>query len=290
MPFTVENRFLVPPKDFQLGDRPTRAPRMPSKEKREKRLQEAIETIRKLQRNLQANDRHSLLLMFQGMDAAGKDGTIRAVLSGVDPSGVDVAYFKQPSAEELDHDFLWRHTKRLPERGRIGAWNRSWYEEVLIVRVHPNILERQRLPDLQVHDGLWEDRFQSIRDMERHLSSNGTVILKFFLHVGREEQRKRFLERIEDPATWWKFQAGDVEERRHWDDYQKAFEEALAATSRPGAPWYAVPADSKSYLRMAVAEIVAETLTRMDPKPAELGAQGQESMATAKRALLEEVE
>jgi PPK2 family polyphosphate:nucleotide phosphotransferase len=198
--------------------------------------------------------------VFQAMDAAGKDGTIAAVTSGINPAGFQVYAFKQPSAEELDHDYLWRTASRLPERGRIGVFNRSYYEEVLVARVHPEFLDAQKLPwrprDL---DELWQGRYASIRDHEAHLARNGTVILKFWLNVSKEEQRQRFLARIDTPQKNWKFSVSDIEERRHWDRYMEAYEGALNATSRPWAPWYAVPADSKSFLRLTVARIILES-------------------------------
>jgi PPK2 family polyphosphate:nucleotide phosphotransferase len=236
----------------------------PTKETLRQRLDESTDRLEDLQRMLYAQDEHALLLVFQAMDAAGKDGTIRAIMDGVNPAGCQVASFKQPSAEELDHDFLWRTTRRLPERGRIGIFNRSYYEEVLVVRVHPEYLGAQRLPSPPPLDTLWEERFDSIRDHERHLARNGTTIVKFFLHVSREEQRRRFLERLNEPHKHWKFSVGDVEERTHWDAYQEAYGSALAATSRPWAPWYAIPADDKHDMRTAVADIVFRTLERMD--------------------------
>ncbi len=216
--------------------------------------------LKQLQRVLAAGDRHAVLLVFQAMDAAGKDSTIRAVMQGVDPSGCQVFSFKKPSSLELDHDFLWRTTVRLPERGRIGIFNRSQYEEVLVVRVHPGILESQQLPAEISLDNVWQERFQSIREQEEHLARNGTVIIKFWLNVSRDEQKRRFLARLDDPDRNWKFEPRDVAERRHWDAYMHAYEEALNATSRPWAPWYAIPADNKRYMRARVAEIVVETL------------------------------
>ena len=216
--------------------------------------------LKQLQRVLAAGDRHAVLLVFQAMDAAGKDSTIRAVMQGVDPSGCQVYSFKKPSSLELDHDFLWRTTVRLPERGRIGIFNRSQYEEVLVVRVHPGILKSQQLPAELSLDNVWQERFQSIREQEEHLARNGTVILKFWLNVSKEEQKRRFLARLDDPDRNWKFEPRDVVERRHWDAYMNAYEEALNATSRPWAPWYAIPADNKRYMRARVAEIIVETL------------------------------
>ena len=195
------------------------------------------------------------------MDAAGKDSTIRAVMRGVDPSGCQVHSFKKPSTLELDHDFLWRSTCRLPERGRIGIFNRSYYEEVLVVRVHPEMLQAQKLPALVSPDNIWQDRYQSILDHEAHLARNGTAILKFWLNVSKAEQRRRFLARLDNPEKNWKFEAGDIAERRHWDDYMHAYEQALNATSRPWAPWYAIPADNKNYMQARVGNIIVNALT-----------------------------
>jgi PPK2 family polyphosphate:nucleotide phosphotransferase len=216
---------------------------------------------------LYATNRAAVLLVFQAMDAAGKDGTIKAVLTGVNPAGCQVFPFAAPSPQELDHDFLWRHALCLPERGRIGIFNRSWYEEVLVVRVHPEYLAPQRLPWAASGERLWAERLESIADFERHLARSGTAILKFFLHVSREEQRERLAARLDDPAKNWKVQPGDVIERRHWDEYQAAYEAALNATSRPWAPWYAVPADDKSYLRAEVARIVVAALESLPLTP-----------------------
>lgn len=233
----------------------------PGKKQCRKRLEAAVDQLRDLQRILYARDRHAILLVFQAMDAAGKDSTIRAVMTGINPAGCQVFSFKKPSSLELDHDFLWRTAVRLPERGRIGIFNRSYYEEVLVVRVHPDILEAQQLPrDLVDLDRIWQERCESIRDHEKHLARNGTVILKFWLNVSKNEQRDRFLSRIDDPEKNWKFSARDVKEREQWDAYMKAYEDALNATSRPWAPWYAIPADDKPFMRMAVAELIVASL------------------------------
>ncbi|MCU0843110.1 MAG: polyphosphate kinase 2 family protein [Thiobacillaceae bacterium] len=238
------------------------------------RLAVRVQELDDLQRKLYADNHHALLLIFQAMDAAGKDSTIRAVMSGVNPAGCQVYSFKTPSEEELDHDFLWRTTRCLPERGRIGIFNRSYYEEVLVVRVHPDYLARQRLPELPAQDKLWKQRHDSIREHEAHLARNGTVVLKFWLNVSREEQRRRFLARIEEPRKNWKFSVADVRERNHWKEYMAAYEETLNATSRPWAPWYAIPADDKLYTRLCVAEIIVETLKALKldyPKTSEAG-------------------
>lgn len=214
-----------------------------------------------LQDMLYAGDRHALLLIFQAMDAAGKDGAIKHVLSGVNPQGCQVSSFKQPSTEELDHDFLWRTALRLPERGRIGVFNRSYYEEVLVVRVHPEYLGAQRLPVADAgRKEFWAQRLHSIREHEAHLHRQGTVVVKFFLHVSKDEQRRRFLDRIDHPDKNWKFSIGDVEERQHWDAYMHAYEQALAATSTRDSPWYVVPADDKSNARLIISSVVNHTL------------------------------
>jgi len=241
--------------------------------------------LRELQRRLYAQDRYSVLLVFQAMDAAGKDGTIRAVMSGVDPAGCQVFSFKKPSSQELDHDFLWRTTRCLPERGRIGIFNRSYYEEVLVVRVHPEYLRYQQLPYPIDLGTIWRQRFDSIRQHELHLARSGTVIVKFFLNVSKEEQRRRLLARLEEDQKRWKFSEGDVDERQHWEAYQEAFGEALAATSTEWAPWYAIPADNKPYMRQQVAEIVVATLDQLGldyPRGAQLS---DEEMTEMRRRL-----
>ncbi len=256
--FRVRGAATLPPE----GRRDPRA--------NKKRLKRYVKELRELQRKLYADDRYSLLLVFQAMDAAGKDGTIRALLTGVNPAGCQVSSFKKPSAEELDHDFLWRTARRLPERGRIGVFNRSYYEEVLVVRVHPSYLRGQRLPGLPEDpsaddlDALWEERYASIRQHERHLQRNGTVILKFWLNVSPEEQKRRLLRRIDDPSRNWKFSEVDVAERAHWPRYMEAYEDLLRATSRRWAPWYAIPADDKPFMRAEVARITVEALRKLD--------------------------
>ena len=225
-----------------------------------------VDELYELQKMLYAHDKYAVLCVFQAMDAAGKDGTIRAVTTGINPAGFQVHSFKQPSKEELDHDFLWRTAKRLPERGRIGIFNRSYYEEVLVVRVHPKILGYQKLPEPVNLNDIWESRYQSIRDHEKHLAQNGILVLKFWLNVSKNEQKKRFLARLDDPEKHWKFSTGDVEERNYWDQYMTAYEQAVNATSRPWAPWYAIPADSKPYMRLSVAQILAENIKRLDIK------------------------
>ena len=248
---------------FVLADAPTAPPHdAPDREANEKALKKTRKKLRDLQRQLYADDRFAVLLVFQAMDAAGKDGTIRHVLRGVNPAGCQVTSFKQPSAGELDHDFLWRIVRALPQRGRIGVFNRSHYEEALVVRVHPSILASQRLPNVDPAT-VWDARLASMASFEEHLAREGTVIVKFFLHLSKEQQARRFLDRIDEPEKNWKFSPGDVRERGHWDAYQHAYEEALRATSRPWAPWFAVPADDKRYMRRVVAEIVHDTMRRL---------------------------
>ncbi len=261
----VPSPYLVPfDGTFQISSAPTEPPEdAPGKSECGKRLKRLIRRMREHQRQLYASDRFALLCVFQALDAAGKDSTIRAVTRGINPAGFQVFSFKQPSREELDHDFLWRTAKCTPERGRVGIFNRSYYEEVLVVRVHPSYLEGQRLPSTDDLDALWQERFESIREHERHLSRSGTVVLKFWLNVSKEEQRQRFLARIDEPEKNWKFSMGDVHERNHWDSYMEAYEAALNATSRPFAPWYAIPADSKPFMRLQVAEIIEGALTQL---------------------------
>ena len=252
---------------FSLGDTPTKPPSdAPGKKKCKKALKSLVRELYELQRVLYADNKYAVLCIFQAMDAAGKDGTIRAVMTGVNPAGFQVSSFKVPSSEELDHDFLWRTTKKLPERGRIGVFNRSYYEEVLVVRVHPSFLESQNLPSTIDFNRIWEERYQSIASHEQHLARNGIIILKFWLNVSKEEQKERFIARLDEPEKNWKFSTGDVKERGYWDQYMDSYEHALNATSRPWAPWYAIPADSKPYMRLKVAQILVETLKGLDIK------------------------
>ena len=258
--------YLVPfDGSFKVAEATTKPPEnAPDKKQAKKQLRLIVDELYELQKILYAHDRYAILCIFQAMDAAGKDGTIRAVTTGINPAGFQVHSFKQPSAEELDHDFLWRTTKRLPERGRIGIFNRSYYEEVLVVRVHPKILDYQKLPDPIDLNEIWRKRYQMIENHEKHLAQNGILVLKFWLNVSRDEQKQRFLARLDDPEKHWKFSKGDVEERAYWDDYMEAYEDAIKTTSRPWAPWYAIPADSKSYMRLQVASILAENMKRLN--------------------------
>jgi len=251
-----------PGEKVKLREWPTRVkPICRTKKRYQKLLRDHVVQLTVLQRLHYASDRYALLLIFQGMDAGGKDGAIRHVMSGVNPQGCEVFSFKQPSAEELKHDFLWRTTCRLPERGRIGIFNRSYYEEVLVVRVHPEILRSQGLPnELLDEKSIWKERYRSIVDLEEHLHRNGTRIIKFFLHLSKAEQRKRFLERIDEPDKNWKFSLADIHERKYWPHYMEAYEDCLNATSTHHAPWYVVPADDKDNARLIVSRIVLDAL------------------------------
>ena len=248
-------------------------------------LDRGVEVLAELQDKLYAQDKRALLLVFQAMDAAGKDGTIKHVMSGVNPQGCQVFAFKTPSAEELDHDFLWRTTKCLPERGRIGIFNRSYYEEVLVVRVHPEILGKQKLPPELVTKKIWKERYEDIASFERYLARNGVAVVKFFLHVSRKEQKKRFLERLERPEKNWKFSLADAQERQHWDSYMEAYEDAIRATAAPWAPWYVVPADTKWFTRLVVASAVIDALEKMDLAYPEVDEAKKAELAKAREAL-----
>lgn len=266
---SVESPYLVPfDGSFSLDQTSTSPDKaFQDKDTNKDVLDDLVDEFRELQRVLYAYDKYAVLLVFQALDAAGKDSTIRKVMTGVNPAGFQVFSFKTPSSEELDHDFLWRTSKRLPERGRIGVFNRSYYEEVLVVRVHPEYLGGQKLPENELQPGseaFWQARFESIREHEAHLARNGTVIMKFWLNVSKEEQRQRFLSRLEEPEKNWKFSVNDVRERGHWDEYMAAYQDMLKATSRPWAPWYAIPADNKPYMRRAVAELIVQNLKTLD--------------------------
>ncbi len=249
-------------------------------------LREDVKALAKWQERLYAHDRWSLLLIFQAMDAAGKDSAIEHVMSGVNPQGCMVTSFKVPSAKELDHDFLWRTTVALPERGRIGIFNRSYYEEVLVVRVHPKILQGQKLPPALVTDRIWQERYESIRDFERHMTRNGTVILKFFLHVSPEEQLQRFLDRIEEPGKRWKFSMGDVAERELWPRYMEAYEEMIRNTATTDAPWHVVPADNKWFTRLVVARTIVNRLDELNPQFPQVEGAALEELMQVREALL----
>jgi len=260
------------------------------KAKGEEALERGVELLAKLQDKLYAHDRWAVLLIFQAMDAAGKDGAIKHVMSGVNPQGCEVTSFKAPSAEELDHDYLWRCAKRIPERGRIGIFNRSYYEETLVVRVHPEYLQAQRLPETHSPsaDGkdFWKQRFDDINNFERYLTNNGIVVLKFFLHVSKEEQEKRFLARIDDPAKNWKFSMKDVKEREHWDDYMHAYEQTVRHTATGYAPWYVVPADTKWFTRLVVASAIVQRLSALDLSYPKLSKEELSQLQAARAALI----
>jgi PPK2 family polyphosphate:nucleotide phosphotransferase len=284
-------QFRVRPGEkVDLGDLKTRAkPVYTSKQHYETLLRNSTRDLSRAQGKLYASDMYALLLIFQAMDAAGKDSTIKHVMSGVNPQGCQVFSFKHPSAEDLDHDFLWRTNLCLPERGRIGIFNRSYYEEVLVVRVHPEILEAQRLPERPRDDEeFWRARYRSIVEMENHLCRNGTCVIKFFLHLSKEEQRKRFLERIDDPDKNWKFSAGDVTERSFWKKYMKAYEACLSATSTKQAPWYIVPADDKQNAQLIVSTIILDTLSELGLAYPKTDARRERELLQSRRRLLAE--
>jgi PPK2 family polyphosphate:nucleotide phosphotransferase len=254
-------------KDFRLKD--YKADVIPDLDKEDKAmvkelLQLGVQELARMQDIMYAQDKWSLLLIFQAMDAAGKDGAIKHVMSGLNPQGCEVTSFKSPSAEDLDHDFMWRCIKHLPERGRIGIFNRSYYEEVLVVRVHDQILRAQKIPEKLISERIWEERYRDIRHFEKYLSCNGTIVIKFFLNLSKKEQKKRFLERIDNPDKNWKFSAADAKERAYWDDYMKAYEEMVINTSTEKSPWYVVPADNKPYARIVVASAVINALDSLD--------------------------
>lgn len=283
----IQSEFLVPTDgSFSLPTTSTKPPASYNQVKDyKKKLKKINADIQDLQRILYSYDKHSILLVFQAMDAAGKDSTIRAVMSGINPAGCQVFSFKKPSSTELDHDFLWRTNKSLPERGRIGIFNRSYYEEVLVVRVHPKILSYQNLPDNVDLNSIWNERYESIRDVEKHLARNGTVVLKFWLNVSKEEQKKRFLSRIDTQEKHWKWSSADLIERGHWEDYMQAYEDALKHTSVPWAPWYAIPADDKPYMRYSVAKIVKQALESLNLKHPTLNAEERGKLTIARKQL-----
>lgn len=276
----------------RLREWPTRIPKIySSKDEYRDMLKKHVEDLSELQRVHYADNRYALLLIFQAMDAAGKDSAIRHVMSGVNPQGCQVYSFKHPTPEELDHDFLWRTNCALPERGRIGIFNRSYYEEVLIVRVHPEILMSQHIPeDLLNGKDVWKERFRSINDMERHLHHNGTRIVKFFLHLSKEEQRERFLARIDEPEKNWKFSVGDIEERKFWDRYMEAYEDCLGETSTERAPWYVVPADDKKNARLVVSKIILDTFRSLDMSYPETGDERRAELQRIRELLVAERE
>jgi len=288
------NRFVHPyrvtdGKKFRLKDYdPADTNDFKSKEDATQLLQHGVEMLAEFQEKLYADDRWALLLIFQAMDAAGKDGTIKHVFSGVNPQGCEVSSFKSPSAQELNHDYLWRSNVCLPERGRIGIFNRSYYEETLVVRVHPEYLAKQRMPEELTGKHLWKQRFEDINAYERYLSRNGVVIRKFFLNVSKEEQKRRFLARLEETDKNWKFSVADAKEREHWDAYMEAYEETIRNTSTKDAPWFVVPADNKWYTRLVVAAAIADTLQALDLKFPKVNEDRKKELQTVRKALLAE--
>ncbi len=277
--------------DFQLADYETKASfnlHTDGKSMVKETLEMGVDALAAMQDILYAQDKWSLLIIFQAMDAAGKAGAIKHVMSGVNPQGCQVSSFKAPSPEELDHDFLWRCQKHLPERGRIGIFNRSYYEEVLVVRVHEAILKSQKLAEKLVTKNIWEERFEDIRNFEKYLNRNGTIVIKIFLNVSKEEQKARFIERIDDQDKNWKFSTGDVKEREYWDDYMHAYEELIKNTSTQNSPWYIIPADDKSYARIAIASAIITTLDEMDLEYPTVSTEKLAELQAIKKTLLEE--
>ena len=281
-PYRVEDGAHFRLKDFDPADTGD----FKSKEQAAEQLQKDIERMADLQDKLYAQDHWAVLLILQALDAAGKDGTIKHVMFGVNPEGCEVHSFKTPSETELQHDFLWRTTVQLPERGHIGIFNRSYYEEVLVVRVHSDLLKNEKLPSSLVTKKIWEERFEDIHNFERHMTRNGTVIRKFFLHLSKKEQKKRFLARLEEPEKNWKFSAADIHEREYWDDYQNAYEEMVRATATKHAPWYVVPADNKWFTHLVVAAAIVETLEDLDLSYPKVDAAKRKEIQEAKKVLL----
>jgi PPK2 family polyphosphate:nucleotide phosphotransferase len=284
-PYRVRNGKDFRLKDFDPGD--TGELKSEDKPRAKEALQTGVETLAELQDKLYGQDRWSVLLIFQAMDAAGKDGTIKHVMSGINPQGCQVSSFKAPSSEDLDHDYLWRCTKQLPERGRIGIFNRSYYEETLVVRVHPEFLAGQKLPEECVTKNIWDERFQDIRSFERYMHRNGTIVRKFFLHVSKEEQQKRFLARLDEPNKNWKFSANDAKERGFWDDYMKAYEDMIRNTATADSPWYVVPADNKWFTRVVVAAAVIDALASLNLHYPKVSDAQRAELAEARKTLLE---
>ncbi len=283
-PFRVTNGKRFRLKDFDPAD--TLGYGSEDKPRAKEALAMGVEALSELQDMLYAQDRWGVLMILQAMDAAGKDGTISHVMSGVNPQGCEVTSFKTPSAEELDHDFLWRCMKRVPERGRIGIFNRSYYEETLAVRVHPEFLQNQKLPPQLITKSIWDERHQDIRGFERYLSRNGIVVRKFFLNVSKAEQKRRFLERLDNPEKNWKFSANDAKERKFWDDYMKAYEDLIRQTATEASPWYVVPADNKWFTRLVVAAAIVETLGSLNLHYPKVSKEARKELDAAKRALL----
>jgi PPK2 family polyphosphate:nucleotide phosphotransferase len=285
-PFLVKPQKTIKLRDFD----PTFTGKYKTAAETEEKLRKSTLKMAKLQDILYAQNTYGLLIIIQAMDAAGKDSAVKHVFSGVNPQGCTVVNFKAPSAQELDRDYLWRAHKDMPERGGIGIFNRSYYEEVLIARVHPHILSKQQLPDEAKHKKIWNDRFEQINAFEKHLVQNGIVVLKFFLNVSKKEQKQRFLERIDNPDKNWKFALSDVEERKHWDKYQRAYEDVFTHTSTKYAPWHIIPADNKWFTRLILSDIINETLEKLDLRYPELSAEQKASLQTARESLMSEKE
>ncbi|MBS7255303.1 polyphosphate kinase 2 family protein [Flavobacterium branchiicola] len=275
-------------KEFTLKGRPTLDSSDEKKSVVKKTLEMGVKALAAMQDTLYAQDKWSVLLIFQAMDAAGKDGAIKHVMSGINPQGCQVSSFKSPSSEELDHDYLWRCQKHLPERGRIGIFNRSYYEEVLVVRVHEQILRGQKIPEKLVTKDIWENRFEDIRNFEKYLNRNGTIVIKFFLNLSKDEQKKRFIERVDNPDKNWKFSAADAKERGYWDDYMFAYEELIKNTSTKKSPWYVIPADDKYHARIAIASAVIHALDEMDLEYPKVSEEKIAELNAVKQALLDE--
>lgn len=283
-PFRVEDG-----KKFRLDDvDPGDTGGLKSKEEAQRWLEAAVALLSEMQERLYAQDQRAVLLIFQGMDAAGKDSAIKHVMSGTNPQGCQVYSFKTPSVEKLNHDFLWRTSRVLPERGRVGIFNRSYYEEVLVVRVHPELLAKEKIPPSLVTKEIWKERFEDIRAFERYLTRNGIVVRKFFLHVSKKEQKLRFIERLDEPEKNWKFSENDVKERERWDDYRRAYEEMIQATAAPHAPWYVIPADNKWFTRLVVASAIADTLSELDLALPKLDAERRKELRAAREYLKSE--
>jgi PPK2 family polyphosphate:nucleotide phosphotransferase len=283
----IQHYRVADNKKFRLTDiAPSDTWRIKSKEHAEEWLKEGVTRLCDMQAKLYAQNRWALLLIFQAMDAAGKDGTIQHVMSGINPQGCQVFSFKTPSAEELSHDFLWRTTKCLPERGRIGIFNRSYYEEVLVVRVHPEFLGNEKLPPSLVTEEIWKERFEDINTFERYITRNGIVVRKFFLHLSRKEQRRRFVSRLEQPEKNWKFSSADMRERQRWDDYMAAYQDMIRQTATDCAPWYVVPADHKWFTRLVVAEVIVDAMESLNLKYPEVDPAKRKELAAATKALL----
>lgn len=280
-PYRIDHR-----KKFQLNDfDPADTGGCDSKEHAQELLDKGITALRELQDKLYAQDQWAVLIILQGMDASGKDGLIKHVMSGVNPEGCEVTSFKQPSIEEQNHDFMWRSNRRLPERGHIGIFNRSYYEEALVVRVHPDLMKHERIPEKLKGKNIWQERFEDIRNSERYLTRNGIVIRKFFLNLSKKEQKRRFLERLDTPEKNWKFSAADASEREYWDDYMSAYEEMIAATSKKHAPWYVVPADNKWYTRIVVAAAIVEALDELKLSYPKISGEQRKQLILARKQL-----